>query len=346
MKPTMKMIAQEMGVSTMTVSLALKDHPRISQKTREEVHRVAEEMGYRTNPMVSSLMAHIRSSRPVPYQANLAFFSDFEDRDAWKEYPFIRQAYKGMMARAEEQGFLIDTFWLNQEGMQSGRIEDILKNRNIQGVILSPLAETRSLNHLNWSKWCSAALGDSLLSPRLHRVTHHQYHGMEMLLKHLTAKGYRRIGLAVDTLSDKKVGYAWSSFMAGYNLRIPACDRVPIFQDPEGGADKGYKKLSAWLGKHQPDVVIGHDGLLWWLKELGIRIPEDVAFAHISLPSKINMKPKVTLSGLDQNWKQVGAAAVDLVVAQIFRNERGIPPNPKTILLEGFWVEGDSTPDR
>ncbi|MDA3873826.1 MAG: helix-turn-helix domain-containing protein, partial [Kiritimatiellae bacterium] len=77
----MKTIAQELGVSTMTVSLALKGHPRISDETREKVLRTAEEMGYRTNPMVSSLMAHIRSSRPVPYQANLAFLSDFTNPD-------------------------------------------------------------------------------------------------------------------------------------------------------------------------------------------------------------------------------------------------------------------------
>jgi hypothetical protein len=31
-------------------------------------------------------------------------------------------------------------------------------------------------------------------------------------------------------------------------------------------------------------------------------------------------------------------------VAQIYRNERGIPESPKTIMLEGFWVEGTTAP--
>jgi DNA-binding LacI/PurR family transcriptional regulator len=342
----MKMIAQELGVSTMTVSLALKGHSRISDKTREKVKKKAEEMGYCSNPMVSSLMAHIRSSRPVPYQANLAIFSDFERRDGWKSFHFIRQAFEGIEKRAKEQGFLIDHFWLHQEGMQGERIKDILASRNIQGVILGPLAESGTLDHLDWSQWCSAALGDSLVSPRLHRVTHHQFHGMEVILENLERKGYQRIGLVVDTLSDRKVGHAWSSYMTGYHLRIPARNRVPVHVIPENAGGKDREKLAAWLEKQRPDVLIGHDGPLYWLRELGVRIPDDVAFAHLSLPSHFELQPAVTFSGLDQNWRQVGAASVDLVVAQIYRNERGMPQNPKTILLEGFWVDGATTPEK
>ncbi|MDF3129328.1 LacI family DNA-binding transcriptional regulator [Kiritimatiellaeota bacterium B1221] len=344
MRPTMKMIAQKMGVSTMTVSLALKEHPRISVETREEVKRVAEEMGYRTNPMVSSLMAHIRSSRPVPYQANLAFLSDFESRDSWKDRAFIRNAYDGMCERAKEQGFLIDDFWINEKGMQGGRLEKILKSRNIQGVILSPLAESGSLDYLDWTQWSSAALGDSLLSPRLHRVTHHQTHGMELLMEHLTGKGYRRIGLAIDQLSDTKVGHAWSSYMAGHLLRIPAKQRVPIFMTSESSREESLEKFTRWFERYQPDVLVGHDNQLDLVKGLGIQVPGDVSFVHLSLPSKLYPNSEISFSGLDQNWTQIGAAAVDLVVAQIYRNERGIPEIPKTILLEGSWVEGETTP--
>src|SRR5439155_11172163 len=94
--------------------------------------------------------------------------------------------------------------------------------------------------------------------------------------------------------------------------------------------------------KHSPDVVIGHDGLLDCIQKLGIRIPADLAFAHTSLPSELS---RLNLSGLNQNWKIVGEAAVDNVVAQIHRNERGIPSHPKTVMMEGSWVEGETTPN-
>jgi DNA-binding LacI/PurR family transcriptional regulator len=338
----MKTIAREAGVSVMAVSLALRNHPRISEETRKRVFKVAQRLGYRTNPLVASLMTHIRSSRPVPYQANLAFFTAFKGADDWKKFPFNRVAYQGMRERAEDLGFLIDTFWLEEPGMRNGRMGKVLKSRNIQGVILAPLPVAGTLDHLDWSQWSAAALGNSLLSPRIHRVTHHQFHGMSLILENLVRKGYRRIGLVIDNTVDGKVEYTWSSCMAGFQLRIPARDRVPIHLVPSNFGPAESRALDSWLKKHRPEVVIGHDGLLTWLGNLGVQIPGDVAFAHVSLPSE--MMPKLSLSGLNQNWGKVGAAAVDSIVAQIYRNERGIPENPKTIMLEGFWVEGETTP--
>jgi len=69
------------------------------------------------------------------------------------------------------------------------------------------------------------------------------------------------------------------------------------------------------------------------------RIPEDIAF----------ISPDVgvgQLSGFDQRHDLHGALAVDLVVGQILRNERGIPKNPHHLLVEGCWSEGYSAPHR
>jgi hypothetical protein len=38
----------------------------------------------------------------------------------------------------------------------------------------------------------------------------------------------------------------------------------------------------------------------------------------------------------------VGAAAVDLLAYQLNHNERGLAPFPKTVLIDGFWRDGDS----
>ncbi len=48
----------------------------------------------------------------------------------------------------------------------------------------------------------------------------------------------------------------------------------------------------------------------------------------------------VHYAGIRQGWKQVGGAMVDALVAQMNRNEYGIPAVPKTILIPGTWVDG------
>lgn len=335
MRPTMKAIAREAGCSVMTVSLALRDHPRISEATRERIQKVATQLGYRPNPMVSTLMTHIRSSRPANYQSNLAFFAY---RSVWKLHWVNRDLFDGIRARAEDLGFFVDIFWIEDYEEHPGSLEKVLRSRNIQGVIISPLPEAGNLDRFNWKDWSAVAVGNSLLSPRIHVATHHQYHGMSLILKTLQAKGYRRIGLAMGTFVDDKVDRTWTSCLAGFQLRLPVKERVPILLD-----DSDDTLLARWLNKHQPDVLIGHDALVDRLRRAGVRIPQDVAFAHLSLPTQLSPRK---FSGLNQNWHLAGAAAVDSVVAQIHRNERGLPENPKAVMVEGFWVEGDTTPGK
>jgi hypothetical protein len=41
--------------------------------------------------------------------------------------------------------------------------------------------------------------------------------------------------------------------------------------------------------------------------------------------------------GIDQQADVLGAAAVDLLVAQYQQNERGIPEAPRIVMTEGLW---------
>lgn len=330
--PSMKTIAEETGVSIMTVSLALRNNTRISVATRRRIHEAATRLGYRTNPMVASLMTQIRSSRPIVYQANLGVLVD--NLQVWEKRGIFRTARQGILERAQNLGFLVDVFPIEKKS-ELKRIESVLDARNIQGVILAPLRKAGALPHLHCAKWSAVALGNSILSPRFHRVTHHQFHGINLVLQNLARLGYRRIGLAIEEDVDEKVDRCWTSCFTGYQLRIPPKDRVPVLLSPLKPA-----AISAWLRKHRPQVVLGHDGLYSCLRQLGLRVPQDVAFAWLSVPSEGGSFP----SGLNQNWKLVGAAAVDSVVAQLYRNERGIPETPKTIMLEGTWVAGQSAP--
>jgi LacI family transcriptional regulator len=67
---------------------------------------------------------------------------------------------------------------------------------------------------------------------------------------------------------------------------------------------------------------------------MGIRIPEDLGVAPLErYPG---------YAGLDQKPEKVGAAAIDLIVGLIQRNETGLPADPKVVMVEGSWVEGPS----
>ena len=45
------------------------------------------------------------------------------------------------------------------------------------------------------------------------------------------------------------------------------------------------------------------------------------------------------MTGIDYRGESIGAAAIEMVVGQIHRNERGSPEIPNTLLMDGIWVE-------
>jgi LacI family transcriptional regulator len=65
------------------------------------------------------------------------------------------------------------------------------------------------------------------------------------------------------------------------------------------------------------------------------RLPLNVAYANLSLIDK-----KSSVSGIFERTRKVGGCAVDLVVEQIQQNILGVPDIPKSIYIEGEWVEG------
>ena len=52
------------------------------------------------------------------------------------------------------------------------------------------------------------------------------------------------------------------------------------------------------------------------------------------------VRAKKLRAGLDVRLELQGSVAVENLVAQIHRNERGLPADPRTIMVTGRWVDG------
>lgn len=52
---TLKDVAEALGISLGTVSMSMRDDPRITEVRRQQVKETAREMGYRPNAMATAL---------------------------------------------------------------------------------------------------------------------------------------------------------------------------------------------------------------------------------------------------------------------------------------------------
>ncbi len=326
----MKEVAEKAGVSVMSVSRALRNQRGVSPETRRHILETARDLGYRPNPLVRALMASRRGTRVKESVRTIAFITSHSKPRHWRDYPTPLAFYEGAKERAERLGFRLQDFWLNDEKMPGLRLSQVLWARGIRGAILCPHPHPNSSIELRWEHLAVVALGYSFPKPEFHRATNHQLHTILRAVTELESRGYRSIGLAVETHFDARVDHNWSSGFLGYQHRIPQEYRIPPLISPK----LERKCVQEWIKYHRPEAVIG--GVpLEWLQETGIPIPEKMGFVRLGYHSSMG-----DIAAVDQNLEAVGGAATDLVVEQLHRNETGLPKIPKVVMVEGRWQDG------
>jgi len=332
----MKDVAAAAGVGKSTVSLALRNDPRLRPETCARIQKIATEMGYRSNPTVAKLMAQLRTSRTNTFQGTLAILNAADDQSLLTTNPTYGKWYSGCIERAKELGYAIDTFWLQNPEIKLERLCKILHARNIQGVLLMAVT-SRAMVPENkfWTGFSSVSVGQHLLHPDLNFTTNDQYATVVTAVKQLLKIGYHRPGLVLDPARDAVIEYRLSAgFWAAQQSLLKNKERVPQLKltTPD------IKIFHAWLKKTNPDVIVTiHPEVLDWLLELGLRVPQDIGLIH---PDLTDSKEHQNWAGMEQRNDAVGAAAVDMLVAQIHRSEFGIPEFSRSTQIESVWKAG------
>jgi LacI family transcriptional regulator len=330
---TMSDVARRAGVHPATVSRALRDDPRITPAQRAKVRRAAQELGYRTNPLVAALMTTRRTGRPPVFRATLGYITKYPpERATWFTRAF-GDILPGALKRARLHGYGIEEFNLADSALTPRRTAEILRTRGILGVIIAPLHSVRESPQLDWTQFSTVAIGHSLSEVPVTRVTHNHFQAMKLAARQCRAAGCQRLGLVMQRRVHEKVGKLWAAALLLEQSEQPSGRRVPplILDDLDEAA------FRAWFCRHRPDAVLSHDfePINTWLKRLGCEIPRDVAFVTLDRRTRDD-----DVAGVDQDFAGIGAAAVDLLIALLNRNDRGLPDRPATVLLDGTWVRG------
>ncbi len=96
------------------------------------------------------------------------------------------------------------------------------------------------------------------------------------------------------------------------------------------------RDIREWFGRHRPDAVVvanAHQVREFFLPALSSAQCGATAVVCLDFAGEENV------SGMDQLFEKIGSHAIDALVAQIHRNERGLPENPTVTMVEGRWVD-------
>jgi DNA-binding LacI/PurR family transcriptional regulator len=333
---TMKGIAAQAGVTQATVSMSLANNPRIPPVTRERIQAIARKLGYQPNPYVSTLMRIRRQGRPLKEKPVLALVCALHAPDGWSKHPAatIRQMREGALERATLRGYKAQEFWLHRDGMSNERFSEMLHARGIQGLLISPRPDDDPSPALRWEYFAAVSLSVPQPALTITTVCNDHYFSSLQAVRECHRRGYRRPGLVLRRAHQLRFQGRW---LAGYLISPQLLPDLKLTEPlyVEDFADEA--KVLRWLKREKPDVIISPDcGVLHpLLNGAGWRVPKDVGLAWLACTNLGHV-----CSGIYQNGPMIGEMAIDTLISQIERHERGLPAQATTLMVEGQWNPG------
>lgn len=316
--PTMEDVARAAGCHSSTVSLALRGDARIPVATRARVQAAADELGYRVHPLISAWVSARRAGRTVPRQLSAAYLTCHPRNFQWRGSAHFRSIFEGAREQTERHGFALTEFRVSDYAQNLLRLNQVLVTRNVQGLIVGPTLEHHELCGLDWSRFALVTIGYGLSSPNLHRVTEDHHLGMKLAFESSLEKRHRRIGLALVRQHNAMRRERWiGAYLYEQYKHLEAKDRLPIYIAAE---DAPGPEAMVWLKANRPDIILADDPAAW----RDVDVPT-LGFAL----SAAHHHP-----GVQENNRGIGRHAADLLVSLVMRNERGLPRDRQTVLVE------------
>ncbi len=339
------MIAKEVGFTKTTVSLALRDHPRISAETKKKVEAVAKAQGYTRDPNLTRAFSIIRKGRSPTH--NVIGYLDTSKRSIESGNPFAEHVKQNVITSAKNKGFSVSLFVVDEKEMSLKRLKHIIESRNIKHLLIPAPALVDDLP-FDWEKFSTIVLSTRPLKQPFNRVTTSNYQAISLLMKNIKRKGYRKPGFIIRKNIDKIQDSECSIAFLGLCQYLGFDDSTPILFTRESTPISSYEK---WYWKHQPDVIIqnsqtgstkrgpmSYSGILNRFKK-----PIPPSIGRCSLNANPESEP---VSGIIRNEEEIGYSAIELMSSMIERNIMGLPNHPKVLTILSDWFEGETLPKK
>jgi DNA-binding LacI/PurR family transcriptional regulator len=325
---TIQDVARVAGVSPMTVSHVINDHPHVRATTREKVLLAMTQLDYRVNVAARNL----RKGRTGVVGLAVAEINR----------PYYGQLAAAIIVAAQRHGLRVS---IEQTGANRENELDALslsRNRLYDGLILSTVGmgpadvERLKVDHP------LVILGERIFDGPVDHIAMSNVDGSRAATRHLIDRGCRRIALIGGQVGGEV--NASSLRCAGYRM---ALEGAGLAFDPAlvRGGDALTMRAGADLARSMVDAGLEFDGLfcvtdtvamgaLRGLADAGRRVPEQVkVIGFDNIEEGAYLVP--SLSTIDPDHTTMATRAVDLLVRRI---ERAAPAGEHEEFVSNFSV--------
>jgi len=313
----MKDIAQDLDVSLMTVSKALRNHTDVAEETRRRVCQRANELGYEPNLIARTLAGH------------RSFLIGLVIPDLMNS--FFAEVAKGVHRKLAPLGYQVAVCSSDENAETELRQVKLLLARKVDGVIIASAAPraSRSLAQLLAKYGPLYVLIDRII-PKLKA----NFVGVKddaigaLATEHLIGQGCTRIahirGPMVSTGGGRLLGYQRA--LAKHELKV-----LPEYVTSRAHRDDtGYAAMQCLLQlRPRPDGVFCYNdpvasGAIMAILDAGLDVPGDIAVVGAGDVHYSSML-RVPLSTVNQSSLQIGEISAGLLL-QCIESKTPLPP--------------------
>lgn len=271
MPPTIKEVADRSGVSTATVSRALRGLPNVAPSTRDQVLQAAKDLNYSIDPQASRLAAGRTMS--IGIVMPLA--------DQWF-YNKVSTAVEAMMVT---QGYDVMRYSIASLGSQTDFFQRLSSGKHVDGLIVVSMAlaedDLELLTNLDFPIVTIETETERFASVGIDNVA-----AARIATRHLINLGHEQIGIISGLREDpmrflvprqRTVGY--HSALQEHEIEIRPELEAPGNFSLAGGAEAMIDLLSV----HQPPTAVFAFsdemaiGALKTISDMNLRVPEDIS---------------------------------------------------------------------
>lgn len=323
-------VAKYAGVSVGTVSNVLNRPQRVNEKMRTQVLEAIEELGFQPNIIAKSL----RERRTMTLGLVLSDITT----------PFASVMARTVQALASRAGYSVVFVDNDEEVSREEAAVMSLQRTGVDGVILAPSAGDQGyLEEMLANGVPIIAVNRRVQGADVPAVLTDHFGGAVAATEHLLAHGFKRIGVVsrsadISSISDRHAGYEKALVDAGI-----AFDPELVTEDEptvEGGRRAAHRLLRTGV---RPRALMSFStamtlGCVIAFRELGLTVPEDVAFLGFDDATwSVAIQPPVTSVAL--RAERVGEEATRRLIDWIATGE---PPQEREHVIATHLIIRES----
>jgi len=332
MAVTMMDIARDLKVSVVTVSKALRNQGKVSERTRRRVLQRAKQLNYQTNWVARSLVTR----RTYTIGLLLPEFT----------HSFFAEIARAVAQTMRAHGYhVIISYFEEDAGLELSEAA-ALQARQVDGLVIATAQPARCLGmfqRMRERKVPYVLIDRPVPGLRASYVGADNRAIGKLATEHLIACGCTRIG----HLRGPAIGIAAERY-AGYDraLRRRGLQAAPRYVVDAGHSDDtGYEGMRQLLRMHPAvdGVFCFNDpvaiGAIKAIRDESLRVPDDICVVGSGNIHYSDVLA-VPLTTVDQSTLQMGTRAADLLLKEIGRKRRA---SPQKILIPPTLVPREST---